>query len=337
VASATELRAQGLPRPTLAIRARRGSQPAAVAHDLTINRGEPLVLSLPRAAEGEPRWFLVLPDVSRNYSNAGRPDEPDAYRWRGLDSIPYWQVELVGERGRWEIEPFAGSSVSEAVRALGEILVEKGASPASLRYFRSDAGTFWFAAAVESKRGTARTAGATEADARGLLPTVLRIAVRESADYLGALSAFYNVPGVFGSTSYQATHHLGADCADVLLAALAESTRRPMGRNTNVQSLTESLPRIAELDVNDGIPSKKLRWGADIHPGDFIAVKYEGSRKYGHIGALYRDEDLDGVLGSADTILHNGPDALHPTPLGHGAFDGHVLILRLRETAAGRR
>jgi hypothetical protein len=152
--------------------------------------------------------------------------------------------------------------------------------------------------------------------------------VRESNDYLGVLSGFYNVPGVFGSTTYQTVHHLGADCADVLLAAWAEWTRRPFGKNTNVQSLTEKFRPVAKLDIIDGVPTQKLRWGHEVHPGDFIAVKYEGTRKYGHIGALHRDVDQNDLLSAQDLILHNGPDALHDTALAEGAFDGQVLILR---------
>jgi hypothetical protein len=326
--SADELRLERLPRPTLSIRVQRTGRAVRMDREVSIVKGEQVRLSLARQGEGQPHWFLILPDVSRNYSNAGRPDEADAYRWHGLQAISYWQVELEDLRGRWEIEPFAGASVADAVKRLGEALVAGGAAPQNLRYFRSDVGTFWFAASVEFSRGTTRTPGATETDARGLSPLVLRLSVRESNGYLGALSAFYNVPGVFGSTTYQAIHHLGADCADVLLAALAEWTGQPPGKNTNVQSLTEKLQHVAELDIVDGVPNQKLRWGAEIQPGDFIAVRYEGSRKYGHIGALHSDTDGDGVLSAKDLTLHNGPDALHDTALEEGAFDGHVLILR---------
>jgi hypothetical protein len=112
------------------------------------------------------------------------------------------------------------------------------------------------------------------------------------------------------------------------MAAHAEWRGKPLGANTNVQQLTQKLRKIAELDVADGAPSLALRWGEAIEAGDFIAVKYEGFKKFVHVGALARDDDGDGLLSASDLVLHAGPDPLHPTRLHHGAFDGHVVILR---------
>jgi hypothetical protein len=64
VISATKLREQRPPRPTLAIRVQRGSQSGLATREVTIYRGERLRLSVPRQQDGQPRWFLVLPDLT---------------------------------------------------------------------------------------------------------------------------------------------------------------------------------------------------------------------------------------------------------------------------------
>jgi hypothetical protein len=136
------------------------------------------------------------------------------------------------------------------------------------------------------------------------------------------------VAGLFGSTTYQSAHHIGADCADLLMAALSEWRRKPLGANTNVQQLTQRLKGVADIRLAEGRPSAPLRWGDDVRGGDFIAVKYDGFRKFVHIGALYGDADGDGLLGPGDLVLHAGPEPLHLSRLGGGVFDGAVRILR---------
>jgi hypothetical protein len=63
-------------------------------------------------------------------------------------------------------------------------------------------------------------------------------------------------------------------------------------------------------------------------PGDFIAVNYDDSKRYHHIGALYSDHNGNGLLDADDIVLHAGPAPLHFTALSSGAFDGDVVILK---------
>jgi hypothetical protein len=237
-----------------------------------------------------------------------------------MDRIGWFQIELPELADRREVAPFAGGAIAEALAAI------PGGG-----YYRADVGTFRFAADVAAGGRTLRTPGAIDATERGISARALRVTVRGDASYLGALEGFYNVAGLFGSTTYQAAQHIGADCADVLTAALAEWRGRRLAANYNVQRLTEEMRTIAAIDVAAGIPSRALRWGEEVAPGDFIAVKYEGFGKFVHVGALARDEDGDGALSAGDAILHAGPDPLHETLLGDGAFDGAVVILRPRD------
>ena len=77
-----------------------------------------------------------------------------------------------------------------------------------------------------------------------------------------------------------------------------------------------------------GVPAGTIRWGSDVKPGDFIAVRYANARQYQHIGALGADLNKDGALDAGDLVIHAGPAALQVSPLNGGNFDGHVTIIR---------
>jgi hypothetical protein len=315
---ADELAAWKAIRPSLAIRAQVDGGRITAKRAVAITRGQRLALSVDARKGAAIRWYLVLPDLTRNYANAAPPWEPNAYAWTGMDAIGYFQIELVDLRDRAEIEPFAGSAIRDALAAIVGV---NG-------FYHAGIGTFWFAADASIDGRSARTRGAADVTDRGIAAEVTRVTVRKDASYVGAIEGFYNVAGLFGSTTYQAARHIGADCADILMAAHAEWRRKPLAANYNVQQLTQKLRKVAKLDVVDGTPSQSLRWGEEIEPGDFIAVKYEGFKKFVHVGALASDDDGDGVLSAKDLILHAGPDPLHMTRLGDGAFDGQVVILR---------
>jgi hypothetical protein len=315
---ADELAAWRVIRPSLEIRVQVDGGRTAAKRAVAITHGQRLTLSVAAKEGAAIRWYLVLPDLTRNYANAAPPWEPNAYAWTGMDAIGYFQVELVDLRDRAEIEPFAGSAIRDALAAIVGV---NG-------FYHADVGTFWFAADTSIDGRSTRTRGAADVTDRGIASEVTRVAVRTDASYVGALEGFYNVAGLFGSTTYQAARHIGADCADILMAAHAEWRRRPLAANYNVQQLTQKLRKVAALDVADGAPSQALRWGEEIAPGDFIAVRYEGFKKFVHVGALYRDDDGDGILSAGDLVLHAGPDPLHLTRLEGGAFDGQVVILR---------
>jgi hypothetical protein len=87
-------------------------------------------------------------------------------------------------------------------------------------------------------------------------------------------------------------------------------------------------PKRTEFDVTAGSPAVEVRWGTDVKPGDFVAVRYPGRRQYQHIGALYSDANRNGKLDPADLVIHAGPEALQLSPLVGGHFDGHVTVIR---------
>ncbi|MFE8596334.1 hypothetical protein [Archangium violaceum] len=284
-------------------------------------KGEAIALRVAPRPDATIRWYRIYADLSRYYKNANHPWEPSPYAWVGWGKIPYLREELRSLRGRWEINPLDASG-----RVLrGE---ELEPHPAKAPHYVEDVGTFWFQAEVEAGGAISRSPGLERSDHRGLSPQVFRISIREGEGYLGYLTSFFNVPGLFGSVPHQSYNYIGVDCADVLMAARARWMGKPLERDFNVASLVEELPRAATIQFRKGAPDRALSIGKDVRPGDLLAVRYTGARQFQHVGAFYSDGNANGLLDADDLVLHAGPEALHLSRLGEGAFDGEVAILR---------
>jgi hypothetical protein len=223
-------------------------------------------------------------------------------------------------RGRWEVALSPAFSTWGAAAATGDAGVDL---PAGI-------GSHWFQAEVTLPDRALSSPGLETIEPRGLSPDVFRVTFRDGDDLVGHLTGYFNVPRIFGSVPWQVRHYVGVDCADVLMAALAGAKREPIERDYNVAMLTRSLPTVATATLGGGELSRRLRWGADVRRGDFVAVKYAGRGQFAHVGALFADRNGDGLLDADDLVIHAGPAPLHPSPLGAGAFDGELRILRPR-------
>jgi hypothetical protein len=291
-------------------------------------RDQRLELRVKEAPGATVRWYRIRADLRTRYANARSPRRGGG--WQGHDRIAYEREELRSLRGRWEVEPFRGAIAAgwtDSVRRW--LTLRTWRFPLRFRRWqREDVGTFWFQAEVINDGDVERTPGIESGDHRGLSPGVFRVTLRESDDFVGCVTGFYNVPGVFGSTIHQSTHHLGVDCADVLVAAWAEHTGRTVERNWSVALLVDRLPHVTEFDVRRGRVSPRPPWGDEVRPGDLVAVRYRNGATYGHIGVLAGDTNGNGLVDAGDVVLHAGPLALAPTLLGKGAFEGHCIVLR---------
>ncbi|MBI4056570.1 MAG: hypothetical protein HY399_03380 [Elusimicrobia bacterium] len=267
------------------------------------------------------RWFRIIPDIAKFYHNAQWPWNPGAYQWLGYEKIQYHKCEMISFRNYPEIDPLAMDS--QSLNCATEI----PESP----YYHADVGSFWYQVEIDQMGKIDKSPGLEGSDEKGMSPKVFRISIRDGEEYLGYLTSFFNVPAVFGSTLCQSQHHIGVDCADAIMAAYYLWKGEETDRDDNVQSVVARFPTLVRFNINQGVPDRKILWTKTVRPGDFIAVKYLGSRSYQHIGALYKDENGDGVLDSGDVVLHAGPEPLHFSPLSEGAFDGSVVILRPEE------
>lgn len=307
----------------LVIQSRVGPGEWSTARAIAPLRGQKVVLRVSPLPGASVRWYRIRPDLAPLYKNANHPWEKDPYRWVGWARIRYQREEFPALRGSWTVEPFDARG-----RILPSVGGPEGAREGDgVRWARDDVGTFWIQAQAEYGGKVVPSPGLEEVGARGISPRVFRVSVREGEGYLGWLTSYFNVPGLFGSVREQTANYVGVDCADVLVSARDLWSGSITPGEASVASLVGSLPRVTEFELEKGRPSRPLRWGKDLAAGDILAVRYPGQRAYQHVGALYGD-DGDGVLGGGDQVLHAGPSPLHLSLLEEGAFDGHCQVLR---------
>jgi len=291
-------------------------------------KGQKVVLKVDKLPGGRIRWYQIIPDTSKIYKNANLPWEKDAYKWIGLAKIDYHRKELTGFRGRWQIEPFDNESNTQVRDRKSSSFRSLWDKAANSKFYHKDVGSFWFQAEVKKEGVIYRSPGIEDSDKKGLSPKVFRVSIRDGEGYIGYLTSFFNVPGLFGSVTYQSNNYIGVDCADVLVAAYGKWKNKPIEKNYNVAMLVSQWPKVQEFDLLEGTADKQLKWGRDVRPGYFIAVRYRGSKQYQHIGALFSDANRNGVLDGGDLVIHAGPVPLHCSCLREGNFDGHIVVLQ---------
>jgi len=261
------------------------------------------------------KWYQIIPDTSKFYKNANHPWEPNAYKWTGYGKIDYKRVEIKAFGDKKEV-------------LLTREILEKNRLENN-RYYNSKLGSFWFEAVATLNNGkVVKSKGIKDVGRKGLSPKVLRVSYMQDESYIGYLTTFFNVPGIFGSMPYQSRNYIGVDCADVLIATSKVMNKAKNEKNYNVMMLVDKFKTKKKFQIINGEPQEKLRWGKAFKQGDFIAVKYRPNGRYAHIGMLYSDENNNGVLDTEDSIINAGPNALHLTPLSKGAFNGTVVILK---------
>ncbi len=285
-----------------------------------------------RCGEVEVAWRRVEPrmqhvdTVAPNksiaiYSNAV-VFGPHHGKWIGFDRLEYFDTSLADH---------------------GTRLLVSSAAPTSPTTDREGAwatlGTMRLAASVTLDGKTSSTSDLDDAPDGQIADRVFRYTVRQSDDFVGWLTSYFNVPYLFGSAGKgarsQAERYIGADCADVLVAALRRAGRRDL-EYSSVEGLVGSMERIGgTVRLAD---AERLRVGRDVRPGDLLALDYVGvaelPRAYDHLVAFVEDRGpdgtADGVLGPEDLVADSG-DALGLkfAPLSDQG-DVRVTVLRPR-------
>ncbi len=214
------------------------------ANSVYLLEGEKLKLKFSVKNAKSIKWYQIIPNVSKFYKNANFPWDPKPYQWAGFGKLEYEKVE---------IKEFKDKEVVTITPELLEIN-----RPQGYDLYASKAGSFWFQAVATDSRGkTIKSVGLKQNNARGLSPKVFRVSYMESKNYIGYLTTFFNVPGIFGSIPYQSKNYIGVDCADVLMAVSSIMTKKKL-KDYNVAMLVTRLKKRATLRIKDGKPSKKL-------------------------------------------------------------------------------
>jgi hypothetical protein len=252
--------------------------------------------------------------------------------WIGFDHIEYFDSPIAGAGG-WTLHVADAAPTETTARKRDAVLLPFG--------------TMRLAAAVAAGSQAAATPGAGDAPGGAIADSVFRYSFRRDDGFVGWLTSFFNVPYVFGSAGKgaksQAERRVGADCADVLVAAL----RRTGVRNfeySSVMYLIDHLPHASAPAEIAACPATgacaaatpPLHFGRDVRPGDFLALDYVGvselPRPWDHIVAVVEDRGpngaADGVLGPDDLVADSGDAAgLKFAPLRE---QGAVRVMVLR-------
>jgi hypothetical protein len=291
-------------------------------------KGQKVALKVDKISGGKIRWYQIIPDTSKMYKNANFPWDKDPYKWAGFAKIDYHRKGFTEFRGRWQIEPFDSENDTGVRDQQSSSVHSLWNKAANSRFYHKDVGSFWFQAEVNKEGVIHRSFGIEDSDNKGLSPKIFRVSIRDGEGYIGYLTSFFNVPGLFGSVTYQSNNYIGVDCADVLMAAYGKWKNKPIEKNYNVAMLVSQWSKVREFDLLEGTANEQIKWERDIHPGCFIAVRYTSSKQYQHIGALFSDANQNGILDGGDLVIHAGPVPLHCSYLREGNFDGHVVILQ---------
>jgi hypothetical protein len=244
--------------------------------------------------------------------------------WIGFDRLEYAESALPAGDDDWRLE------VRDARPGDAALLAGRDAAD-------HDLGTARLAATLQIANGEARsTAGATATERGAISDRVFRYSVRRGDDLVGWLTAYFNVPYVFGSAGVgarsQAERFVGTDCADLIVAALRRSDRPGMAYSS-VGGLVRELRQVAgPFDV----PGTGGASNYKPVPGDIIALGYLGAselpRAWDHIVVLVADRGpggaADGRLGAEDLVADIGDGrGLKFAPLGD---QGPVRVMPLR-------
>lgn len=250
---------------------------------------------------------------------------PSHGTWLGFDAIEYAEHPAPAGDDRWTL------IVRDARPSDPDLLAAR--EPAD-----HDLGTARLAVTLSAPGAAPRSTPGAATTERGVIADrVFRYSVRRGDDLVGWLTAYFNVPYVFGSAGVgarsQAERFVGTDCADLIVAALRRSGRRDLAYSS-VGGLVRSLSRVAgPLDVPAaGEPAS----GYAPVPGDILALGYLGAselpRAWDHIVVLIADRGPDGAadgrLGPDDLVADIGDGrGLKFAPLG---AQGSVRVMALR-------
>ena len=137
----------------------------------------------------------------------------------------------------------------------------------------------------------------------------LRLSFRKDDTYLGWLTSYFHVPYRYGSTQSEVREYLFADCVDFVVAGYQRMGRVRLGdmgsRTMLGQKWKWFFDTVCSNPIRKGkhystrAHNKPVSFGANgVRPGDIILFR-------GHAAVLLKDINGNGILDSADHVLHH--------------------------------
>lgn len=293
----------------------------------------------------EIEWFKVEPYMMHEklkgndpeclwfkwYTNAHVPGCNKNRGWIDYDQIEYKEIKIVNEKNKW--------------------IIGADAHPTDILYdINNGLGVMRYKVMVTHYSGDHKqiicSLGKESVNNYGIIPKVHMVNFRKDDSFLGWLSSFFNVPGVFGSTKVQVEEYIGIDCADLITGAYNKFKKKDVSYS-NVEGLMKHTKIIIDskyLHSNgkisasgDSFADVDIEFGKDVLPGDIIFFNYpenENKKSYGswdHVGVIYADKGndgkADGKLNKYDLILHAGPEEPRLNILNYQGFTGDIPTL----------
>lgn len=294
-------------------------------------------------------WYKVEPIMYHVDGKGHDPDNPD-FLW-------YTNAGMPG--GKTDRKPLPPDTITyhqtELKQDTGLFVIEADAHPTDPRYDKHDGlGTMRYTVVAQKKDGSKRLSAPTLAryePTSGIRDDVARIEIRADDSYLGYLTGYFNVPGVFGPYDPEIERHLGIDCSHFVVGAWREYSRKNIPftnvtglRTTHVQrgylsEVTEDLwlDSTGHFYKSYDRAQRRLQEPIQIKPekGDLILFNYSTDpkrRQWDHIGVFY-DVSSENTL-----VLHTGPAEPGIDPLAGPMFADpaqptRVAILRWNTAA----
>lgn len=160
----------------------------------------------------EIKWFKVEPYMIHHklkgndseclwfnwYTNAHVPECEKSPKWIGYDILEYQENELKEYRNKWSISA--------------------DAHPFNKEHDINDGlGVMRYKVEVSYDSQKLASPGVESIKHYGISEKVHLVNFRTDDTYLGWLTSYFNVPGIFGSTERQVESYIGIDCADLVL------------------------------------------------------------------------------------------------------------------------
>jgi hypothetical protein len=251
------------------------------------------------------------------YANAHVPGTPSNPKWMGYDTLEYKESGIDAAASSWSIQADAHPTDPE-------------------HDLNGGLGTMRFKVLVRHGGEVLSSPGMESKKSYGISKKVHLISFRRDDSFLGWVTSYYNVPGIYGSSIVQVESYIGVDCSDLLTSAYMRATGKQL-------EYTSAGGLLKDVNVIEGFQyffeDGRIRATADetdeprtiafgqggIREGDLIFFCYSPNTEKGtckrwhHVAAIYEDAGADGppdgVLGARDLILHAGPREPHLSTL----------------------
>jgi|GEM_PF-5386636 len=295
------------------------------------------VAPYPDAAKAIVRWFKVEPRMFHEdrhghdpanpqflwYANAGAPGGKTDRQPLPPDTITYHDTELSEKKNQW--------------------LIVADAHPTDPFYDKHDGlGTMRYSASLENADGSVRLVAPTLESFNpdlGRQENAARVVIRRDDSYLGYLTGYFNVPGVFGPYDVEIKQHLGVDCSHMAVNAWREYAGRDVPF-TNVTGLRTNHVRSGYLRLVAGdlyldstgrlyktydAATRRLSDEAAVEAreGDLLVFEYTANpkrRQWDHVGMLFKHLHAGPNLGAEDLLIQAGPAEPDVAALASDAF-----------------